>query len=91
MLFAFLACGIVDVGQRVELVDDDVDVVASDAVTLAGDALAFVGTCNGMELAAADFVLNGVEVGSDCVNTGRVANEDNAVCQEFGLQVQMEA
>jgi hypothetical protein len=36
-------------------------------------------------------VLDRVEVGSDSVNTGRVANEDNAVCQELGLQMQMEA
>jgi hypothetical protein len=59
-------------------------------VTLYGDALAFIHTSDGMELAARDFVLNGVEVGCDGVNTGRVAYEDNAVCQEFGLQMKVE-
>jgi hypothetical protein len=91
MLFILLARLVVDVCQCIELVDYDIDVVAANTVTLAGYALAFVGTSNGVELATADLVLDRVEVGSDSVNTGRIANEDNAVCQEFGLQMQMEA
>ena len=90
MLFFFFAGGIVNVGEGVKFVDYDVDVVASDSVTLAGDALAFVGTRNGMELATADFVFDGVEVGSNSIYTSWVADEDNTVCQKFGLQMKVE-
>jgi hypothetical protein len=43
-----------------------------------------------VELAARDFVLNRVEVGGNGVHTCRIANEDDAVCQEFGLQMKVE-
>ena len=90
MLFFFLTCGIVDVGQRVELVDHDVDVVATDAMRLAGDALAFIHTSNGVELARGYLVLDAVEVGSNSVDTGGVAHENHLVSQEFGLQMKVE-
>ena len=90
MFGLFFTRAVVDVGQRVEFVDHDVDVVTTDTVTLAGDALAFVGTRNGMELATADFVFNGVEVGSNSIYTSWVADEDNTVCQKFGLQMKVE-
>ena len=57
VLVAFLTGGIVDVGQRVKFVDDNVDVVAADAVALAGDSLTFVGSSNGVKLAATDLAL----------------------------------
>ena len=90
MLFFVLTGGIVDVGQRVELVHHDVDVVTADAVRLARDAFAFIGACDGVELAAADLVLNGVEMGSYGIYTRRVANEDDAVSQKLGLQMKVE-
>ena len=43
---------VVDICQRVELVGYDVNVVTPDTVALGGDALALIGTCNGVELAA---------------------------------------
>ena len=88
---ALLAGLIVDVSQCVEFVGNDVNVVAADAVALAGDALAFISAGDGVELTARDLALFCVEVGSDSVNTGRVANEDHFVGQLLGLQVQMEA
>jgi hypothetical protein len=59
-------------------------------MTLTGDALAFVHTGNGVELARRYFVLDTVEVGSNGVDTGGVAYEDNLVSQEFGLQMKVE-
>jgi hypothetical protein len=35
-------------------------------------------------------VLDAVEVGSNSVDTGWIANEDNLVSQKFGLQVKVE-
>ena len=84
MLVALCASGIVDVGQCVELVCYDVDVVASYAVTLACDAFAFIGAGNGVELSTAHFALLGVEVMSYGVNSCRVAHQDDTVGQLFG-------
>jgi len=90
VLVVFLACLVVDVGQGVEFVDHNVDVVASDAVALAGYALAFVCAGDGVELTAAYFVLNGIEVSCNGVDAGRVAYKNHLVGQEFGLQVEVE-
>jgi hypothetical protein len=79
MLVKLLAGLIIDVGEGVKLVGYNVNVVAADAVALAGDALAFIGTGNGVDLTAADFALLCVEVGGNGVDTGRVAYEDNLV------------
>ena len=54
-------------------------------MTLTGDALAFVHTGDGVELARRYFMLDAVEVGSNGVYTSGVAYEDNLVSQEFGL------
>ena len=90
MLRKFLARLVVDVGKGVELVDDDIDVVAADAVTLTSDAFAFIHTSDGVELTAADLALLRVEMGSNGVNTRWIANEDNLVGQLFGLQMEVE-
>ena len=87
----FLTCAVVDVGERIEFIGYDVDVVAADAVALAGNALAFVHTRDGMELTAADLALLRVEMGSYGVYAGGVANEYNLVGQLFGLQMEVEA
>ena len=91
VLIKFGASGIVDVGQCVELVHHDVDVVTADAVALAGDALTFVGTRDSMELTALHLALDTVEVVGDGVHTGGVAYEHHAVGQLFWTQMQMEA
>ena len=89
MLRLLLTGVVVDVSQRVEFVDHDIDVVAADTMRLSGDALAFVHTGNGMELTATDFVFDAVEVGSNGVYACRVTNEDDFVCQVFRLQMKV--
>ena len=74
MLFTLGACLIIYVGKCVEFVDHYVDVVATDAVALAGDALSFIGTCNSVELTAADLTLLGVEMCCHGVDAGRVTH-----------------
>ena len=59
-------------------------------MTLTGDALAFIHTGDGVELAAADLTLFRVEMRSNGIHTGWVANEDNLVGQLLWLQMQME-
>ena len=90
MLITFLTRLIVDVGEGIEFVDHDVDIVTADAMTLHRDALALVHTCDGVELTAADLALFRVEMGSDSVNTGRIAHEDNLVSQLLWLQMEVE-
>ena len=90
MLRALGASLIVDVGERVEFVHDNVDVVATYAVTLTSNAFAFIVTSDSMELAALHFTFNGIEVGSNSVYTSRVANEDDSVGQLLWFQMQME-
>ena len=90
MLVALLTGVIVDIGQGIELVDDDINVVATDTMTLTGDALAFIRTGDGVELTAADLALFRVEVGCDGVNSGWIAHEDHTVGQLFWLQMKME-
>jgi hypothetical protein len=43
-----------------------------------------------VELTAADLALLRVEMGSDCINTGRIAYEDHTVGQLFWLQMEVE-
>ncbi len=79
MLVKLLAGLVIDIRKGVEFVGHDVGVVTANAMTLAGDALAFIGSCNGVELTAADFALFRVEMGGYGVDTGRVTHEDNLV------------
>jgi hypothetical protein len=44
-----------------------------------------------MELATAYLMLDTVKMSGNSIHTGRVANKNNAVSQEFGLQMKMEA
>ena len=90
VLVFFLTGIIVDVGERVELVDHDIDVVTADTMTLASDALAFIHTSNGMELTAADLTLFRVEMCSNGIHTCRIAHKNNLVGKLFWLQMQME-
>ena len=57
MLGFLLAGVIIDVGERVELVGYDINIVATDTVTLYSDAFAFIHTCDGVELATANLAL----------------------------------
>ena len=90
VLVALCACGVVDVGQRVEFVHHDVDIVAADAVALTGNALAFVCSSDGVELPALHFALYAVEVVGYGVHACGVTYEHYAVGQLFRTQMQME-
>ena len=90
MLVFFLSRIVIDVGECIEFVGHDVDVVAADAVALTGNALALVGAGDGMELAALYFALFSVEVGSNGIYAGRIAHEYDTVGQLFRLQMQVE-
>ena len=59
---AFGASGKVDIGQSIEFVDHDVDVVAPDTRGNHCETLAFVSSGHGAELAALDFALAMLEV-----------------------------
>ena len=82
-------CGEVDVGQCVELVNDDVDVVAADAVREDGEAFAGVAAGNAVELTVADVALDLAEVLPDHSHTVGVAHEHDVVGQLFRFQVQV--
>ena len=91
-MLVFLHAGVViDICQRVEFVDHNVDVVAANAVTLTGDALAFIGAGDGVELTTAHLVLDRVEVVGNGVYAGWVANENDLIGQMFGFQMKMKA
>ena len=90
MCFFFCSRLIINVGQRVQLVHNDVDVVTSNAVALAGDALALVSTCNGVKFTAAYFALLGIEVGGNGIYACRVANKNHFVGQLSWTQVEVE-
>ena len=84
VLRILLACLVVDIGQRVQLGHHDVDIVAADAVALAGDALAAVGAGDGVELAALHLTFHRVEVCGHGVHATRVTDEDDLVSELFG-------
>ena len=81
--------GEVDVGEGVELVDDDVDVVAADAVREDGEAFAGVAAGDAVELTVADVALDVAEVLPDHSHTVGVAHQHDAVGQLFRSQVQV--
>ena len=82
--------GEVDVGEGVELVDDDVDVVAADAVREDGEAFAGVAAGDAVELTVADVALDVAEVLPDHSHTVGIAHQHDAVGQLFRFQVQVE-
>ena len=89
--FGTLGAGVeVDVGQRVEFVDDDVDVVTTDTGGNDCDALAFVGTGHGAEFAALDFAFAVLKVRCDELNSAGIADENHFVCDLFGKKVEVE-
>ena len=89
--FRFYFAGVeVDVGQRVQLVHHDVDVVAPYAGAHHRDALAPAGAGDGVELAALHLVLARVEVPGHKGHAPRVAHQDDFVGQPFGPDVEVE-
>ena len=81
----------IDVLESVQLVDYDVDIVGTDAVTESGDTLATVGARDGMDLTTGDLALFAVEEGGNHIYAARVATHDDLVGQLLWTEVQMEA
>jgi len=71
----FLVSGEVDIDECIEFGNDDVDIVATDAVRDAREAFATIGASDGVELAARDVAFYTIEMRSNEVNTFRVATE----------------
>ena len=80
----------VDIGKGVELVDHNVDVVASDTRREHGDALALVYSGDGMKLTAGDVALDKVEVCSYRGHAAWVAYENHLGGQLLGTYMKME-
>ena len=75
MLGFFLTSGEDDIDECIEFGNDDVDVVATDAVRDAREAFATIGASDGVELAARDVALDSVEMRGNEVDAFRVATE----------------
>lgn len=80
----------VDVGQGVEFVDYNVDIVGADTVAEAHYGFALVGASDGVEFAGRYFESPGVEERCHHVDARRIAYEDNAVGELRGEQMQVE-
>lgn len=80
----------VDVGQRIDFIHHDVDVIAPDAGRGHHDAFAFVGTGDGTKLTAFHFTFAGVEVGGYEGHASGVTYQDNFVGQMLRFHVEME-
>ena len=88
----FLGTGLeVDILERIQFVDHDVDVVASDTCALHGDALTLIGTRDGMELTAGYLALLLFEVRCNESDTTWVAHQNHFVSQLLWLEVKVEA
>ena len=88
-LLFFRAGPQVDVHERVELVDDDVNVVGSDACRQHGHALARIISGGGHEFAVRCPVLDSVEPGGDLLDPSGVSDQYDGPSQLLGAQVQM--
>ena len=75
MLGFFLASGEVDIDECIEFGNDDVDIVATDAMRDARETFATIGASDGVELAARDVALDCVEMRGYEVDAFRVATE----------------
>ena len=80
----------VDIGQSVQFVHHDVNVVAPDTRGQHGDTLAVVCACYRVKLSATDVALHRIEVGGYRCYTPRVANKDYLASQLLGTEVEVE-
>ena len=79
----------VDVGESVEFIDNDIDIVGAYTVAQAHDGLALIGASYGVKFARRNFERAGVEkVGND-IDAGGVAYEYDAVGEHLGSQVEV--
>ena len=84
-------CGEVDIGESIQFVDYDIDIVASYAGRDAGDALALTGAGDGMELTALHLAFSSVEVGGNGLHPSGIADEDHFVGKHLRAEMQVEA
>ena len=77
-------------GTRLVFFDDLVFGFATYPVGNDCDALAFVGTGHGAELAALDFAFAVLKVRCDELNSAGIADENHFVCDLFGKKVEVE-
>lgn len=80
----------VDVCQRIQLRQHDVDIVAADAVRDDAEAFAPERAGYGVKFAAADVAFRRVEISSDGGYALRVADEEDTVGQLFRLDMEVE-
>ena len=91
MLRFFGAGSEVDVLQRIQLVDHDVNIIASYTGALYGDSLALICTGDGVEFAAGNLALLGLEVGCYEGYSAWVAHKDYLVSHLLRAQMKVEA
>src|ERR1700760_1778762 len=79
----------IDIGEGVELVEDDVDIIGADAGGNDGDA--FFADAAGVrdELAVMGAVFDGVEMAADAVYAVRIADGEDGGGEFFGTEVEM--
>ena len=80
----------VDIGEGIELIHHDLDIVASDAVGECCHSLALVGAGDGVKLSAADVTLSVVEAGGNHVHATGIATDDDLVGELLRAEVEME-
>ena len=90
MLGFFLTSSKVDIDKRIEFGNDDVDIVATDAVRDAREAFATIGASDGVELATRDVALDCVEMRGYEVDAFRVATKEDCGGYLVGTDVKME-
>ena len=83
------ACFEVDICQRIQLIEYDIDVITTNARAHNRDAFAVIGSCNCSELTAFHFTFYVLKVGSYECYAPRIAHENHLVCKVFWFQMQM--
>lgn len=77
------------VGACVELIEHDVDIVASDACALHGDSLSFVIAGDGVELTVLHVTFYPVKETCHLLDTAWVAYQDDFVSEKFWFEVKV--
>ena len=78
-MLLLLTCLEVDISEGIELVEDNVDVVRTDAVAHHADPLTSIESRDRVELSARDIALDAVEATGYHIDTGRVTDEEDSV------------
>ena len=91
MLRFFGAGSEVDVLQRIQLVDHDVNIIASYTGALHGDSLSFICSGDGVEFAALNLALLGLKVRCYEGYSAWVAHEDYFIRHLLRAQMKVEA